>query len=307
MSQIVHIKNITEIHQSAGLPAPKHPLITLIESQELREMNERSKSQYVGTKITADLYAIMFKDDIEGALGYGRTSYDFQQGTLVFLAPGQVTEGHEYNIHEDSKTWFLFFHPDLIRKSVLEKNMSSYSFFSYDSNEALHLSEEEQQYLAQIVAQIKREYSQNLDGHSQRLIISNLELLLNNCLRYYDRQFYTRSNFNKDFVSRFDRLLKGYFEAGTALEQGIPTVGHFSEALQMSANYLSDLLKKETGMSAKSHINKTLIEKAKSALLNSDEPVGQIAYSLGFEHPQSLNRLFKAKTGYSPNEYRNLN
>ena len=146
--------------------------------------------------------------------------------------------------------------------------------------------------------------SQNLDGHSHRLILSNIELLLNNCLRYYDRQFYTRSGFNKDFVSRFEKLLKEYFHAEKPVELGIPSVSYFGDAMNMSANYLSDMLKKETGESAKGHINRMIVDRAKSALLNSTISVSEIAYGLGFEHPQSLTRLFKSKTGMTPNEYR---
>ena len=216
-------------------------------------------------------------------------------------------EGHEIEIPEDTKTWFLLFHPDLIRKSTLGKNIDNYSFFSYEANEALHLSAEEQEYVFSIVKQIKREYSQNLDTHSHQLIISNLELLLNNCLRFYDRQFYTRTSFNKDFVTEFESLLKNYFSSDMPLMHGMPKVSYFSDQLNMSANYMSDLLKKETGLSAKGHINKILVNKAKNALLNSTDSVSQIAYDLGFEHPQSFTRLFKSKTGVSPNEFRNLN
>lgn len=169
------------------------------------------------------------------------------------------------------------------------------------------LSEEEQDYLYGVVKQIRKEYSLNLDSHRHQLILSNLELLLNNCLRYYDRQFYTRTSFNKDFVSEFEQLLKQYFWEDNAFDHGIPKVAYFSDRLNMSPNYLSDLLKKETGLSAKGHINKILVERAKNALLNSDESISQIAYGLGFEHPQSLTRLFKSKTGMSPNEYRSLN
>jgi AraC-like DNA-binding protein len=182
--------------------------------------------------------------------------------------------------------------------------MDAYTFFDYEINEALHLSNDEQEYLAAVISQIKKEYSQNLDGHSHRLILSNVELLLNNCLRYYDRQFYTRTGFNQDFVASFEKLLKEYFSDDKPIELGIPSVSYFSDELNMSANYLSDMLKKETGESAKGHINKMIVEKAKSSLINPSVSVSEIAYSLGFEHPQSLTRLFKAKTGLTPNEYR---
>jgi AraC-like DNA-binding protein len=226
---------------------------------------------------------------------------------MVFIAPGQVIEPPDYEGEEESHGWVLMFHPDLIRNSTLERNMDGYTFFDYEINEALHLSKEEQDYLAGVARQIKKEFSQNLDGHSHRLILSNVELLLNNCLRFYDRQFYTRSGFNKDFVSNFEKHLKEYFNADKAIELGIPSVSYFSDELNMSANYLSDLLKKETGESAKGHINRMIVEKAKSSLLNPSLSVSEIAYSLGFEHPQSLTRLFKAKTGLTPIEYRNQN
>jgi AraC-like DNA-binding protein len=307
MSNRLNVKSIDEMHRLSQLEAPKHPLITLIEAKDLTSFEATKGSEYVDVKISTDMYAIIFKDKIDGSMTYGRTSYDFQSGTLIFMAPGQVMMGHEYNIPSDSNTWFLLFHPDLIRRSQLDKKMDSYSFFGYESNEALHMSQDEQDYISTIVKQIKREYSQNLDSHSHQLIISNIELLLNNCLRYFDRQFYTRTSFNKDFVTDFESLLKKYFVSELAIELGIPTVSYFSEQLSMSSNYLSDLLKKETGLNAKGHINKMIVDRAKSALLSTDEPVSQIAYSLGFEHPQSLTRLFKAKTGVSPNEYRNVN
>ena len=305
MSEIFNIKSITEFHQIAGLSEPRHPLIGIYEDEDMKEQAKPEIHDLEGVKISTDMYTIMFKDKIRGSMNYGRTSYDFQYGTMVFIAPGQVIEPPDYEGEEESHGWVLLFHPDLIRNSTLERNMNSYTFFDYETNEALHLSKEEQVYMAGVVKQIKKEYSQNLDGHSHRLILSNIELLLNNCLRFYDRQFYTRSGFNKDFVSRFEKLLKEYFLAEKPIELGIPAVSYFSDEMNMSANYLSDLLKKETGLSAKGHINKMIIEKAKSALLNSTVSVSEIAYDLGFEHPQSLTRLFKSKTGVSPNEYRN--
>jgi AraC-like DNA-binding protein len=305
MSEIIQIKSITEFHQLAGLPEPKHPLIGVYEDQEMHDQIRPEQIKYAGVKFSFHMYTIMFKDKIRGSMTYGRTSYDFQHGTLVFIAPGQVIETPEYESEEESHGWIMMFHPDLIRNSALEKNLDAYTFFNYETNEALHLAMDEQEYLSGVISQIKKEYSQNLDGHSHRLILSNIELLLNNCLRFYDRQFYTRSGFNKDFVSSFEKLLKEYYQADKSMELGIPAVSYFSDEMNMSANYLSDLLKKETGLSAKGHINKMIVEKAKSALLNPAVSVSEIAYSLGFEHPQSLTRLFKSKTGLTPNEYRN--
>ena len=304
MSNIINIKSISEFHHIAGLPEPKHPLIGVYEDRDIQAQNKQEMELPDDIRISTDMYTIMFKDKISGTMTYGRTSYDFQHGTLVFLAPGQVIEPPEIEGEDESHGWVLMFHPDLIRNSGLEENIDTYTFFDYEINEALHLSNDEQGYLVGIMSQIKKEYSQNLDGHSHRLILSNVELLLNNCLRYYDRQFYTRSGFNKDKVSSFERLLKDYFGAEKPIEYGIPSVSFFSDELNMSANYLSDMLKKETGESAKGHINRMIVEKAKSALLNPSLTISEIAYNLGFEHPQSLTRLFKSKTGLTPNEYR---
>jgi AraC-like DNA-binding protein len=302
MNDIIHIKSISEAHASLGLPAPKHPLISVHNDQDIL-----NKEVFAGRRFSSDMYMIMFKDNISGSLGYGRNSYDFQHGTLVFVGPGQVITVPSKEVMANSKGWSMSFHPDLIRKSHLGEIIDEYSFFSYEVNEALHLSKDEQDYILEVVKQIQKEYSQNIDKHSQRLIISNLELLLNYCTRFYDRQFYTRTNFNKDFVVQFDRILKDYFRKDLPTKIGIPTVSYFGKEMSMSANYLSDLLKKETGKSIKTHINEMLIDKTKTALLTTTDSIGQIAYDLGFEYPQSLSRLFKSKTGLTPNEYRHLN
>ncbi|MEN0048308.1 MAG: helix-turn-helix domain-containing protein [Bacteroidota bacterium] len=302
MNEIIHICTISETHQKLGLNAPKHPLISLYHDEEIDHSLMKA-----GSRFSSDLYLVMFKDGIDGAIGYGRNTYDFQSGTLIFVAPHQVITIPESEELRGNKGWFLSFHPDLIRKSHLGKDIDDYTFFSYESNEALHLSEEEQKHVKAVVNQIQREYSQSIDKHSQRLIISNLELFLNYCNRFYDRQFYTRTNLNKDFVTQFERLLKDYFNSTKPSELGIPSIPYLSQQLHMSANYLSDLLKKETGKSAKAHINELLIDKAKTALLHSSISVSEIAYDLGFEYPQSFSRLFKAKTGITPLEYRNMN
>jgi AraC-like DNA-binding protein len=302
MNEIISIKSIAQAHELLGLPAPQHPLISVHLDKETC-----FAPGFEGTRITFDTYLIMFKDKVSGSMGYGRNSYDFQESTLVFMGPGQVVEIPPREVLEDSQGWSLAFHPDLIRKSHLAAIMDEYSFFSYDVNEALHLSAEEQNHILQVVHQIQKEYSQPIDRHSQRLIISNLELLLNYCTRFYDRQFYTRTNFSQDFVSVFERSLKAYFNSDKPRSLGIPPISYFGKELNMSTNYLSDMLKKETGKSAKAHINELLIEKAKTALLNSTDSVSQIAYELGFEYPQSLSRLFKAQTGVSPQEYRTIN
>ena len=306
MSDIFRLTSITQVHQLLGLPAPKHPLISLNKEDDRDQKFEVNESYY-NMRYTSDMYAIMYKDSVSGSLGYGRNTYDFQHGTLIFMSPGQVFETPSREQIVSNKGWGLMFHPDLLRKSTLGENIDSYTFFSYEVNEALHLSEKEEKFIFEVVKQIEEEYSQNIDRHSQRLIISNLELLLNYCTRFYDRQFYTRTNFNKDYVSTFESKLKAYFNSDKPSTIGIPPVSFFGKELNMSTSYLSDLLKKETGKSIKEHINELLVDKAKTILLNTNSSISEVAYQLGFDYPQSFTRLFKNKTGISPNEYRRLN
>ncbi len=244
-----------------------------------------------------------------GVLLYGKNSYDYEEGTLVFTAPGQVIEYEgDFKISDDgNEGWTLVFHPDLIRKSDLAEKINRYSFFNYDVNEALHLSDDERNTIEELLDKIIKEYSQNLDRYSQHLIVSNIELLLDYCLRFYDRQFYTRTNLNNDFVSKFERTLQEYYQSNKASEIGIPNVNYFAKELSLSSNYLSDLLKKETGKTTQEHIHLFIIEKAKTRLLNSDNSISEIGYALGFEYPQHFSNLFKAKTGFSPRDYRHLN
>jgi AraC-like DNA-binding protein len=309
MSEIFKIKSISQFHNLIGLPAPEHPLISFIDEGTDREKVELDE-QFFEFRFTAEMYAIVYKDSISGSLGYGRNSYDFQEGTLIFMGPGQVfspPSKEELNAHRAANGWTLLFHPDLLNKSTLGESMDSYSFFSYEVNEALHVSQKEQNFIFEVVNKIREEYSQNIDKHSQRLIISNLELLLNYCTRFYDRQFYTRTNFHKDFVSIFESKLKAYFNSDQPSLKGIPSVSYFGEELNLSGSYLSDLLKKETGKSIKEHINELIIRKAKIILLNSTASISEIAFDLGFEYPQSFTRLFKNQMGISPIEYRKLN
>ena len=268
MDNIFRIKSITQFHELLKLPAPDHPLVSFHREGSKNSYDELDDALF-DMRFTTDMYSIMYKDSVSGSLGYGRNSYDFQHGTLVFLAPGQVITTPSKETLQHSKGWSLLFHPDLIRKSPLGENIDDYRFFSYDVNEALHLSKKEENFIFEVVKQIEEEYSQNLDKHSQRLIISNLELLLNYCTRFYDRQFYTRTNFNKDFVTRFEHKLKAYFNSSKPTELGIPTINYFGSELNMSGNYLSDLLKKETGKSIKTHINEIIVDKSKTILLNS--------------------------------------
>ncbi|GAB3333428.1 helix-turn-helix domain-containing protein [Marivirga atlantica] len=298
------IDSISQAHQLMGLAAPKHPLVSVVKIADFK-----SAMDFKGVRVINNLYQITLKELGCGNLMYGKNSYDYEEGTLVFTSPGQVTafEGELPSDSDNTKGWTLAFHPDLIRKSGLADKISHYSFFSYEVNEALHLSEEELKTIEELLDKIEKEYSQNIDKHSQNLIISNIELLLDYCTRFYDRQFYTRSNLNLDYVSKFEKLLKRYYETEEIDEKGLPSVQYLAKELNFSSNYLSDLLKKETGKTAQEHIHLFVIEKAKNKLLNSKSSISEIGYALGFEYPQHFSNLFKAKTGFSPKEYRNLN
>jgi AraC-like DNA-binding protein len=302
MTEFYHIKTISEVHSAFGLEKPLHPLITVIKKWPKTDFD------FSEVKISSDLYLLSMKGKINGTkFQYGRNSYDFQEGTLVFLAPNQVASFADSIEELDDSGWTIVFHPDLIRKSELGKTIKNYSFFSYEANEALHLSEKEKQSLFELVKKIELELNQNIDKHSQELIIQNLESILKYSNRYFDRQFYTRTNLNKDITTKFEQYLQKYFSSPELSEKGVPSIKQCGEALNMSGSYLSDLLRLETGKSAKDHINSRLIEKAKTALLNSNSSISEIAFTLGFEYPQHFSKLFKGKVGFSPTEYRNLN
>lgn len=260
-------------------------------------------------KIVVNLFHVAFKKGCSGELSYGRNSYDFEDGTLVFTAPGQVLsyDSTDPDSNNAGEGWSLVFHPDLLLRSDLSKRIESYTFFDYDVSEALHISERELNTLNELLGKIKLEYSQNLDEHSQHLIVSNISLLLDYCRRFYDRQFLTRTNLNADVISKFQRLLRDYYRTDKVIDLGIPNVNYCSQQLNYSANYLSDLLKKETGKTAKEHIHLFIIEQAKNRLLNSNDSISEIGFSLGFEHAPHFSSLFKSKAGVSPKEFRNLN
>lgn len=302
MNSIVHIKSITQAQELFGMPLPKHPLVSVMWARDFPDF-----SQYSGLKFNTDLYMVSLKDGITGSMGYGRNTYDFSEGTMVFSKPNQVLSSEDKEVAEDAKGWMLLFHPDLIRKSELGSTIGNYSFFDYEVHEALHLSEDEKAILTDLVLKIEVEINQNIDKHSQKLIISTIELLLDYCNRYYDRQFYVRTNLNQDHITEFEGFLKDYFKGEKPTEIGLPSVKYCGEMLNMSPNYLSDLLKKETGKSAKEHIYAFVINRAKNRLLGTTESISAIAYDLGFEYPQHFSKLFKKQTGMSPAKYRSLN
>ena len=302
MGEFYRIQSISEVHQMFGLAKPTHPLITIIRKWPQVDFD------FGNTKLTSDLYLLSMKGKMKGStFQYGKNSHDFDDGTLVFIAPNQVASFEDPIEELDDSGWSILFHPDLIRKSELGKDIKNYSFFNYETNEALHVSDKEKQSLLELVKKIDLELNQNIDKHSQDIIIQNIESILKYSNRYFDRQFYTRTNLNKDFVSKFEQYLQSYFTSSDLSEKGIPSVKQCGEAMNMSGSYLSDLLKIETGSSAKDHIHSYLIEKAKTTLLNSNSSISEIAFGLGFEYPQHFSKLFKGKVGLSPTEYRNLN
>ena len=240
-------------------------------------------------------------------LKYGRNYYDYQEGTLVFVAPGQVmhieTDGQVYQ----PKGHALVFHPDLIKGTSLAKSINDYNFFSYNSTEGLHLSEREREIVMDCFSKIEFELQQNIDKHSKKLIASNIELFLNYCDRFYDRQFITRDHVNKGILEKFEELLNSYFSSDKPQNIGLPSVAYFAEKLHLSANYFGDLIKKETGKSAKEYVLNKIIDVAKDKIFVANKTVNEIAYELGFTYPQHFTRLFKNVTGYTPNEYRSQN
>nr|WP_315173173.1 helix-turn-helix transcriptional regulator [uncultured Flavobacterium sp.] len=300
MKPIIQLHNISDIN-SFVKNKMNHPLVAVVDFSKADEYIED------GTRISADFYAIMFKNYCANKLRYGRQTYDFQEGSLICIAPKQVlTMDNEIEKNDNMMGWGLFFHPDLLRGTSLGNKMAEYTFFSYETAEALHLSDKEKQTLYDCVQKIETELQENIDSYSQNLIVTNIELLLNYCLRYYGRQFITRKNTNSSTVSQIESLLKNYFKSDIKVS-GLPTVKYLADRVHLSASYLSDLLKKETGMNAQDHIHYYLIEEAKNILLNSDNSISEVAYSLGFDYPQYFSKLFKQKTGQTPIEYRNLN
>lgn len=300
MKEIIHLKNIAEINQFVQCET-KHPLVAVIDFSQVDDYLEE------GTRISSDFYSIMFKNYCSNQLKYGRQAIDFQDGNLICIAPKQVLSmDTEIEQRDDKMGWGLFFHPDLLFGTALAQKIKEYSFFSYDVTEALHLSEKEKQILADCVDKIKNELEENIDKHSQSLLVSNIELLLNYCNRYYERQFITRKSSNSSILASVEQHLKTYFQSQKHKAIGLPTVKFLADEVHLSPSYLSDLLKRETGLNAQDHIHYYLIEEAKLNLLNSSQSVSEIAYSLGFEYPQYFSKLFKLKTGKTPNEFRNL-
>ena len=276
-----------------------HPLVSVV---DLSKADPRQ-----GYRMYFGFYTVFLKDVKCGDLVYGRHTYDYQEGTLVFLAPGQVAGINSKGEIYQPKGYALVFHPDLIHGTPLGRHIQNYSFFSYQSNEALHLSERERKIVLDCFSKIEYELEHAIDKHSKQLIVSNIELFLNYCTRFYDRQFITRDNVHKGVLERFENLLNDYFETDKAQINGLPSVAYCAAELNLSPGYFGDLIKKETGKTAQEYIQSKLIDVAKERIFDNSKSISQVAYGLGFKYPQHFTRLFKQWVGQSPNQYRMLN
>ncbi len=297
-SQLHVINSITELHRILELPKPRHPLISVINFEEIKCYDDEGL-----ISIAYNFYCIAIKKNFKGKMRYGQNYYDFDEGVMTFFAPGQVITTE---IMPDIKLsgWWLVIHPDFVQTYPLGKNISNYRYFSYAVNEALHLSADEEAMVSGIMLNIEKEYRSVIDSFSQDVIISHIELLFNYCNRFYNRQFITRKTANHDLLTRLEAILAGYFGSSQVEEHGLPTVQYVSSQLHVSPKYLSDMLRVYTGQSTQQHIHSKLIEKAKELITTTPLTVSEIAYRLGFEHPQSFNKLFKNKTSLSPLEFK---
>lgn len=273
-----------------------HPLVSVVDLSKAKP--RQASNMYFG------FYTVILKEVKCGDLRYGRHTYDYQEGTLVFIGPGQVVSVSNTGETYQPKGYAVVFHPDLIHGTSLGRHIQEYTFFGYQSNEALHLSERERTLVLDCLSKIGYELEQAVDKHSKRLIVSNIELLLNYCVRFYDRQFITRDNVNRGTIERFEALLNAYFQSEKPQTNGLPSVAWCADQLHLSANYFGDLVKKETGRSAQEYIQARLMEVAKERLFDRDKTINQIAYDLGFKYPQHFSRFFKEQMGQTPNEYR---
>ncbi|QMU28082.1 helix-turn-helix domain-containing protein [Adhaeribacter radiodurans] len=291
------IKSVSEFHRLLSLPAPRHPLVSVINLNESIFLEDEVWQGFVNR-----FYCVALKREAKGKIKYGQQHYDYDKGVLSFTAPNQVQSLDLQNM-ECGSGYLLIFHPDFLLKHTLASTIHQYGFFSYAVNEALHLSEEEEDDLITILNKINKECA-HIDRHTQEIILSQIDLLLNYSNRFYERQFITRKNNNHQLLTKFEQLINQYFTANDTAEQGLLTVQYIAERMNLSPNYLSDMLRVHTGQNTQQHIHEKLIQKAKERLSTTNLSVSEIAYALGFEHAQSFSTLFKKKTNMSPLEFR---
>jgi transcriptional regulator len=295
MGEITRIDTVQQYCDLFGIEA-LHPLISIVNCYEMSPIRH-SKRLY-------NVYAVLLKDTDCGTMQYGRSLYDYEKGTVLFTAPGQVMgAADDGNLHQPAG-WALVFHPELLRGTPLARLMKDYTYFSYNANEALHLSEHERKTFTESIGRLCEELNYPIDKHSRSLIIDNLKLLLDQCVRFYDRQFITRENVNSDLLARFEALLDDYYKSRLPITEGIPTVQYCADKLCLSTNYFSDLVKKETGMSAIKHIQQKILDIAKERILDTSKSLSRISDEMGFQYPQHFTRWFKKMEGCTPNEYR---
>lgn len=298
MEKISKIETVAQFNKDRGQKT-QHPLVSVLD-------NSCSKPVKEGRNIS-DLYIVFLKDVKCGEIKYGRNNYDYEEGTLLFIAPGQVFGFEDSGKMIQPTGWSLVFHPDLIRGTHLGKHINEYGFFSYDSTEALHVSDAEREIVVECFRKIQYELAHAIDKHSRTLIVSNVELFLNYCIRFYDRQFVTREYVNKDLLTGFESLLNDYLQSDKPQTSGLPSVSYCAEELHLSPKYFGDLIKKETGKSAQEYIHLKIIDAAKEKIFDATKSISEVAYELGFKYPAHFTRLFKQQVGYSPKEYRMLN
>jgi len=298
--QLHHIRTISEYHEVMGLPKPEHPLISVIDLNNLPTIPGDGPMNMM-----FDFYSISLKRDFDAKLRYGQQQYDFDEGIMFFISPGQVfgIEVKKGSVLKRSG-WMLLIHPDFLWSTSLAKTIKQHEFFDYSVNEALFLSEKEEITIISMMQSIEQEYQSRIDKFSQHIIIAQIELLLRHAERFYHRQFITRQISNHQILARLEEVLSAYFNGNEIINNGLPAVTHIAEALNVSPGYLSSLLKMLTGQNTQQHIHQKLIEKAKEKLSTTTLSVSEIAYELGFEHPQSFSKLFKTKTNFSPLEFR---
>ena len=296
MDQLLDLKSVDQYNDLYGLET-LHPLITVVDLTKATKSVNHIRMNY-------GLYALYLKENKSCDIIYGRKPYDYQEGTIVCFAPGQTATLDTLENEVKPKAYGILFHPDLIRGTSLGKTIKKYTFFSYAVSEALHLSEQEKEIVLDCLKKIRIELEHDIDKHSRELIAMNIELLLNYCMRFYERQFVTRSDAGRDALTGFERSLDEYFQNTSLLQDGLPSVKYFADKACLSANYFGDMIKKETGKTPVEHIQNKVIELAKERIVGTDETISQISYGLGFQYPQHLCRLFKKRVGCTPNEYR---
>ncbi|MBF4516942.1 helix-turn-helix transcriptional regulator [Flavobacterium sp. ANB] len=300
-SKQLHIKTITEFHRLMGLPQPENPLISIVDYAKVQHSHENNPISAI-----FDFYSISIKRGLNFKLLYGQQEYDFDEGIMFFLAPGQVLKVEiDQNAVSEHSGWLLLIHPDFIWNTTLAKSIKKYHFFNYSVNESLFLSQKEEAVIDNIIQNVQQEYHSNIDKFSHDIIIAQLEVLLNYAERFYQRQFLTRRKANHKILENLEIILNDYFDNEKVHSKGLPTVNEIAEKLNVSPNYLSELLKVLTAQNTQQHIHQKVIEKAKLKLSTTNLSASEIAYELGFEHPQSFSKFFKTKTSLTPLEFRN--